>query len=453
MVSGKCPKCQEEIQVEQRNMTFFCSQCGEKAMVSHAMALYDYAHPKQARLPEDVPEDQIAEPLPDSSSAENMWQNILSKTNDLTPETIRRLADYAYEDAIGLFTSDYFGVEASWRDSYFEALEASCRMAVEAVDPRVFLELKIYQWYPGSNTFLYPISKDFDIQPILDKELWVDWKPMIEALPEIKRDDFRELCEDACQRIRKYFQSGFANIREMQNGDLSKLMGMWKLKMTTGEIKTDVFHFSQNQEGVPHLEAFRTAVNSYDYYRYIKMSQSSHIIAGEHRHFPSATGTGGDFHSAEENISAMGLMAVYEHIMVLPTALCVRVEPEKIPGFERARVFIDRCRVTPCFHRGDNLKHTHTFRPIIENHETSEPSKRMRNCYVATAVYGDIDAPQVTRLRRYRDEQLNKSRLGRQLTCLYYKIGPKLAGRMSPSSPSSRLVRRFLDGFVKRLDK
>jgi hypothetical protein len=447
MVPAKCPKCQDEIHVEQKNATFFCLRCGEKAMVSHAIALYDYSHPK-LDLPEE-PEEEIS--TPELGDAEVIWQAILAKTNNLTPSAIRRLSDFAYEEAVEFFSSGVSGIDKEWAASYWEALEASCHMAVESVDPRVFLELKIYQWYPRSNTFLYPISRDFDIQPILDKELWAEWNPMMEALPENKREEFKELCDGVCRRIREYFLSGFNNMKELQNGDLSRLMGTWKLKLTTGDIKTEVFSFSQNAEGVPHFEAFRTAVNSYDYYRYIKMDGTNHITAGEHRRFPSATGLGGDFRTMDAHTQVIGLMAVYEYIIVLPTALFIRVEPQKIPGYEKAKVFIEKCRAMPCFHRSENLKHTHQMRPISENHDTSEPTKRMRACYIATAVYGDIDAPQVRRLRRYRDERLNTSCFGRCLSCLYYKIGPKLANKMSPSGPVSRMVRRLLDGFVGKL--
>jgi DNA-directed RNA polymerase subunit RPC12/RpoP len=445
MVAGKCPKCQQEIQVENRNMTYFCTHCGEKSMVSHAISLYEYAHPEVKNIPDE-------EKIPDPDSAESIWQTILAKTNDLKPAAIRRLEDYAYEAAAAIFSSDIPGIESEWRDSYQDALEASCRMAVEAVNPRVFLERKIYQWYASSNTFLYPISRDFDIQPVLDKELWSDWNPMIEAFPEFKRDEFRSLCEGVCRRIRECFQSGFSNMTELQNGDLSRLMGTWRLKLTTGAAKTQVLNFSQNEVEVPHLEAHRTDISSYDYYRYIQIDGGNRITADEHRHFPSDTGLGGDFYELNTDALGMGLMAVYEYILVMPTALYVRVEPEKIPGYGKALVYAEKCRVMPCFHRGENLKHSYQMRAIAENHETAEPSKRMRLCYIATAVYGDIDAPQVRRLRRYRDEKLNSSRLGRRLCLLYYKLGPRLALRMSPAGPVSRMVRRMLDWFVRRLE-
>jgi hypothetical protein len=199
------------------------------------------------------------------------------------------------------------------------------------------------------------------------------------------------------------------------------------------------------------MEGYRTTVNGYDYYRYLKVDQTNRLTAREHRRFPSATGLGGDFYADETNVPIMGLMAIYEYIMIMPTTLYARTEPNKIPGHGRALTYIEKCRVMPCFFRSENLKHTYQMRPISENHETADASKKMRSCYIATAVYGDKEAPEVCRLRRFRDESLNRSRIGRRLCALYYKIGPRLAARMSPASPVSRLVRRVLDGIVRKL--
>jgi hypothetical protein len=147
----------------------------------------------------------------------------------------------------------------------------------------------------------------------------------------------------------------------------------------------------------------------------------------------------------------MALMAVYEYIMVLPNALYSRTEPQKIPGNGRALTYIEKCRVMPCFFRSEVLKNTYQMRPISENHDTADPSKKMRSCYIATAVYGDADAPEVCRLRRFRDESLNTSRIGRRFCALYYRLSPPLAARMSPSGRFSRTVRRVLDAFIRRL--
>ena len=445
LVTGKCPKCNIVVQLENSTKAGYCMHCGVRIDVEQAVALYGQAL-KQSDA-EKGPEEKPA----DSDSPAARWGDILTKTHDLRPAAIKNPGDFAYDDAKALFDSGLPGIEQDWRTAYWDAFDACCHMAAESVDPRVFLELRIYQWYPQSNTYLYPISKDFNIQPILDKELWTDWNKLMEALPEDRREPFKELCDNCCDRIREYFLSGFENMAEIQNGDLSRLMGTWQLKLTTGAQKTEVLSFTQNAVGVPHLEAYRTSVNGYDYYRFIKVDQSNRVTAGEHRRFPSATGLGGDYDTPGVNAPVLGLMAVYDYILILPTALYSRAEPHKIPNHGRGLVFIEKCRTMPCFFRSENLKNAYQIRPISENHETADASKKMRSCYIATAVYGDIEAPEVRRLRRFRDESLNQTRLGRRLCNLYYTVSPRLARRMSPNGPVSRAVRRVLDAFIRRL--
>lgn len=47
-------------------------------------------------------------------------------------------------------------------------------------------------------------------------------------------------------------------------------------------------------------------------------------------------------------------------------------------------------------------------------------------CYVATHIYGSYDCPEVWVLRRFRDNVLKKSIVGRNFIRLYYRISPKL---------------------------
>lgn len=66
-------------------------------------------------------------------------------------------------------------------------------------------------------------------------------------------------------------------------------------------------------------------------------------------------------------------------------------------------------------------------------------------CFVATAVYGDPDAAEVRRLRRFRDLYLMPVRPGRRLVGAYYTLGPD-AARVVERSPRTRdAVRDGLD--------
>lgn len=72
-------------------------------------------------------------------------------------------------------------------------------------------------------------------------------------------------------------------------------------------------------------------------------------------------------------------------------------------------------------------------------------------CYIATAVYGSYDAPEVLVLRRFRDEQLAQSALGRSAVWAYYRISPGLADHLQRHPMVNRRVRVVLDRVVARV--
>lgn len=67
-----------------------------------------------------------------------------------------------------------------------------------------------------------------------------------------------------------------------------------------------------------------------------------------------------------------------------------------------------------------------------------------KGCFVATACYGDYDAPEVRLLRRFRDETLANNFAGRIFIRLYYSISPPFARALSRSEKGKELVRRWL---------
>lgn len=74
-------------------------------------------------------------------------------------------------------------------------------------------------------------------------------------------------------------------------------------------------------------------------------------------------------------------------------------------------------------------------------------------CYIATAVYGSYDCPPVWTLRRFRDDRLKRSALGRRFIRTYYALSPKLVRRYGKSKWLRRLVRIPLDGWVAHLQR
>ena len=76
---------------------------------------------------------------------------------------------------------------------------------------------------------------------------------------------------------------------------------------------------------------------------------------------------------------------------------------------------------------------------------------KQSGCYVATAVYGSYDCPQVWTLRRYRDNILAKSWYGRAFIRTYYAISPTLVKWFGKTNWFKNMWKGKLDRMVKKL--
>jgi hypothetical protein len=76
------------------------------------------------------------------------------------------------------------------------------------------------------------------------------------------------------------------------------------------------------------------------------------------------------------------------------------------------------------------------------------------DCFVACAVYGSFDAPQVVTLRTFRDRFLVHHSAGRAFVWGYYRFGP-VAAKLTKLSGSKgqKAVRWALDRLVSRLKR
>lgn len=72
-------------------------------------------------------------------------------------------------------------------------------------------------------------------------------------------------------------------------------------------------------------------------------------------------------------------------------------------------------------------------------------------CYVATAVYGSYDCPQVWTLRRYRDDTLAATWYGRAFIHTYYAISPTLVKWFGETEWFRKLWKPRLDRMVAHL--
>ena len=74
-------------------------------------------------------------------------------------------------------------------------------------------------------------------------------------------------------------------------------------------------------------------------------------------------------------------------------------------------------------------------------------------CYIATMAYGDYDHPQVMELRKFRDEFLRKTYLGRYFIKVYYKYSPHLVEKLKNKPKINELLRSSLDLLIKTIRK
>lgn len=79
------------------------------------------------------------------------------------------------------------------------------------------------------------------------------------------------------------------------------------------------------------------------------------------------------------------------------------------------------------------------------------PELKKGPCYVATAVYGSYDCPEVWTLRRFRDYTLAETWYGRAFISTYYAISPTLVKWFGNTTWFKRMWQAPLDKLVARL--
>jgi rubredoxin len=80
---------------------------------------------------------------------------------------------------------------------------------------------------------------------------------------------------------------------------------------------------------------------------------------------------------------------------------------------------------------------------LIRAHNLTDKVSR-EACFIATACYEDYDAPEVLVFRRFRDQVLSQSALGRHLISVYYFLSPPVAEVVMKSNYLKRSIRQFI---------
>lgn len=79
------------------------------------------------------------------------------------------------------------------------------------------------------------------------------------------------------------------------------------------------------------------------------------------------------------------------------------------------------------------------------------PTSSSSGCYVATAVYGSYNCPQVLVLRCYRDDVLSRTWYGKAFIQSYYAISPTIVKWFGNTNWFNYIFRNILDKFIENL--
>lgn len=96
-----------------------------------------------------------------------------------------------------------------------------------------------------------------------------------------------------------------------------------------------------------------------------------------------------------------------------------------------------------------NISSKNIFREPPAAYSRQSPQKS--GCFIATAVYGDVEEYHVKVLRNFRDTRLQKSFLGRVFIKIYYWLSPPMADLVAQNLFFKRIFRRITDFIVKNI--
>ena len=135
---------------------------------------------------------------------------------------------------------------------------------------------------------------------------------------------------------------------------------------------------------------------------------------------------------------------------------------ESLLYLSRARYQIANVELHPLQGKTDRLinaeyviqyaKKLNELDPSVEIPSEYEASSTTFGCYVATAVYGSYDCPQVWTLRRFRDYTLAETWYGRAFIRTYYAISPMLVKWFGHANWFKNLWKPRLDRLIERLN-
>lgn len=100
-------------------------------------------------------------------------------------------------------------------------------------------------------------------------------------------------------------------------------------------------------------------------------------------------------------------------------------------------------------HKLNRTKKSSTRTSYNNQPSYNSSSNTSEGCYIATAVYGSYEAPEVLILRKFRDTVLKRHLLGKVLISSYYFVSPSIAKKLKGKGRVNNAIKQILDEFVR----
>ncbi len=161
--------------------------------------------------------------------------------------------------------------------------------------------------------------------------------------------------------------------------------------------------------------------------------------------------SGADINKCDKNGNSLLHFAVYDGILALIEFLIengaknIRNDKGKTPYDDAVEA--GKNNIAQLIKSKIGLKYKTT--DSQEHVSTTEESNSKSDCFIATVVYESGNAKEVEVLRKWRDQSLSNTIIGRLFIKTYYKIGPFLALIIKCIPLLKKPFRRTLDNFIE----
>jgi hypothetical protein len=99
------------------------------------------------------------------------------------------------------------------------------------------------------------------------------------------------------------------------------------------------------------------------------------------------------------------------------------------------------------------LNRIEKIRFVDSNKNTNWVNNSSGGCYIATMAYGSYEHPQVLILRKFRDDVLHSSFIGKLFVKVYYSVSPKFVIVLKDQITINRIIRKILDKLIENIIK